>query len=319
MPTVEEVSTVLAAWDIDPILTIEAFQTSEYRTSGRVIFIRTRAGQYVLKRMGGDRLLSPELYYVLAATLQEQGVPVAVPLLTRAGTPAVQQGADLYCLFPYLAGEVISEHDGANAEARAWQFGKAIAELHRGLRACDGLIAVPEMDLPGEVAASSQVIRARGGAGADLLKKALVELNRDLVQCYANLPIQLIHRDAHAANLLFCEERVSGWLDFELTRRGPRIFDLCYCATSLLMAAMDDPARRMRWLAVLGQLVQAYSSVNPLTEAERSALWVMLLSIEVIFAGYFIHQKDERGVLQNLDALLWIDQHRTQINGAFRC
>jgi Ser/Thr protein kinase RdoA (MazF antagonist) len=209
---------------------------------------------------------------------------------------------------------VINEQYGPNAEARAWQCGKAIAELHRGLRACDRLITVPAMDLPGEVAASSQVVRARGGVGSEALDSVLVELNRGLVQIYADLPIQLIHRDAHMANMLFLDERVSGWLDFELTRRGPRLFDLCYCATSLLMTAMDDPDRRVRWLAVLGHLVRGYGSVNPLTEAERSALWYMLLSIEVIFAAYFIHLQDEQGVIQNLEALLWIDQQRNQID-----
>src|SRR4051794_2664751 len=134
----DDLSTVLAHWDLDPILSVDAFATTEYRSSGRVIFIKTRAGQYVLKRMD-DRLLDAETYYALAASLHEQDVPVAAPVLTRAGTPTVRQGEENYFLLPYLPGEVITEHYGTNAEARAWQFGKAIAELHRGLKVCEGL------------------------------------------------------------------------------------------------------------------------------------------------------------------------------------
>jgi prepilin-type processing-associated H-X9-DG protein len=75
------------------------------------------------------------------------------------------------------------------------------------------------------------------------LKHGLSTINREL-------PIQLIHRDAHPANMLFLDGRISGWLDFELIVRGPRLFDLCYCATSILMNGMDDPDNA-RWLTLL--------------------------------------------------------------------
>jgi Ser/Thr protein kinase RdoA (MazF antagonist) len=107
-------------------------------------------------------------------------------------------------------------------------------------------------------------------------------------------------------------------LDFELIVRGARLFDLCYCATSILMNGMDDLDKRLRWLALLEAMVEGYVSLNPLMAVERSALWYVLLSIEVIFAAYLTHIKDGEGVTQNLEALVWIYENRNRIQAAVK-
>ncbi|MDH4138880.1 MAG: phosphotransferase [Anaerolineae bacterium] len=308
----EVLSSLLANWDLEPSISIEVFETADYRCSGNVVFIETLIGKYVLKRMTVQ--LARESEYTLLAALHTHGVPVAVPKLTREGEPYARQGDEYFCLSPYLAGVVISDHFAAGAEERARRFGIALAQLHIGLKQCEHLVMVSEMDLLRDVAVASQVVCAQGGDNAaESMQMVLSELNTGLATVSQELPIQLIHRDAHAANLLFLDEYVSGWLDFELIVRGPRLFDLGYCATSLLMNGMDDSAKRLRWLALLAALVNGYTSLNPLTVVERSALWYVLLSIEVIFAAYFTHIKDEKGITQNLDALLWIYENRNRI------
>ena len=297
------VSSLLASWDLPPLLSIKAFETSDYWCSGNVVFIETSEEKYVLKRMTVQR--AQKSAYALLTALQSNGVPVAVPKLTRSGEPYAKQGDEVYCLSSYLAGIAISDHFSAGSKERERRFGIALARLHMGLKQCEHLVKVPEMDLLQDVTAASQVVRALGRDYAtDAIQTVLLELNHGLAALNPELPVQLIHRDAHPANMLFLDEHLTGWLDFELIVRGARLFDLCYCSTSLLMNGMDDSAKRNRWPILFGALVDGYASLNPLTLVERSALWIVLLSIEVIFAAYFSHIKDEKGILQNLEALM---------------
>jgi len=309
------VSSLLASWDLAPILSVKAFETSDYRCSGNVYFIETMVEKYVLKRMTGQP--SQESQFALLTALHATGVPMAVPKLTRSGDPYTRHGDEVFCLSPFLAGAAISDHYSAGAEERAQRFGIALAQLHMGLKQCEHLIRVPEMDLLQDVTAASQVVASLSEYQvAGWLQSVLSELTIGLAAINPELPIQLIHRDAHAANMLFLDEHLSGWLDFELIVRGPRLFDLCYCATSMLMNGMDDPEKRLRWPILFEALVDGYDSLNPLTLVERPALWYVLLSIEVIFAAYFTHIKDEKGVTQNLEALVWVSENRNRIQAA---
>jgi Ser/Thr protein kinase RdoA (MazF antagonist) len=296
---------------------MKVFETSDYRCSGNVVFIQTQAEKYVLKRMTEHRKLKSE--YALLAALHAHGVPVAVPMLTRSGEPFARQGDEVFSLSPYLAGVAITDHFSAGAEERARRFGMAIAQLHIGLQQCENLVTASEMDLLHAVTAASQVVCALGeDHAAETIQTVLLDLNNGLAAINQELPVQLIHRDAHPANMLFLDEHLSGWLDFELFVRGPRLFDLCYCGTSLLMNGMDDPVKQYQWPILLKALVEGYASLNPLTLVERSALWHVLLSIEVIFTAYNHNIKDEKGLTQNLAALLWIYENRERLISQIR-
>jgi len=309
----EVLSSLLANWDLESVTSIEVFDTSDYRCSGNVTFVETQAGKrYVLKHKTVQRTLTQE--HALLAALYAQGLPVTVPKLTRKGEPYVRHSDEYFCLSPYLPGAAISDHYAAGAEERARCFGEAIAHLHIGLKQCQHLVTVPEMDLMHDVAAASQVARENAWNNAEgQMQAVLSELNLGLAMLNKELSTQLIHRDAHAANMLFLNGHLSGWLDFEIAVRGPRLFDLCYCATSLLMNGIDEPTKRLRWLTLLAALVEEYANHNSLSAAERSALWYVLLSIELIFAAYFTHVKDLNGVTQNVNALFWIYENRDRI------
>jgi prepilin-type processing-associated H-X9-DG protein len=313
----EVLYSLLANWDLEPVISIEVFDTADYRCSDNIVFIKTLSEKYVLKRRTAQSVRNSE--YALLAALRTHGVPVAVPRLTRNGDDYAREGEEYFCLSPYLAGVVISDHFETEAEERARRFGIALAQLHIGLKQCEHLVMASEMDLVCDVAAASQVLCSQGTQNdKDSIQMVLAQLKAGLTTVNQGLPIQLIHRDAHAANLLFLDGSVSGWLDFELVVRGPRVFDLGYCATSLLMNGIDDCAKRLRWPDLLAALINGYTSLNPLTAVERSALWYILLSIEVIFAAYFVHTKDEQGIKQNLDALLWIYENRKRIQALSR-
>jgi len=209
-------SGLLANWDLESTSSTQAFETSDYCVSGNVTFVETQAGKrHVLKHKTVQRTVTQE--HALLAALYEQGVPVAVPRLTRTGEPFVRHGDEYFCLSPYLPGDVISDHYGAGARERAGCLGEAIACLHIGLKQCQHLVTVPEMNLAHNVAAASRAARENDWNDAEgRMEAVLSELNSGLAEFNTELPVQLIHRDAHAANVVFLDGHLSGWLDLRL-------------------------------------------------------------------------------------------------------
>jgi Ser/Thr protein kinase RdoA (MazF antagonist) len=297
-------SDLLAYWEIGPIRSITEQAPGE-SSAGNVTFVETEAGErYVLKRKTVHRTLSQE--YPLLAALAEQGVPVAVPLRARSGEPFLQEGEDFYDLSPQLPGTIYADHYAHEATERARQFGGAIAQLHAALRNCDQLIHAQEMDLPGDIVRYSQVVREIWPAGQSPVEPILTELEAGLAAYFPDLPKQLIHRDAHPGNMLFLNGKLSGWLDFEIMLRGPRLFDLCYCSTSLLINGFIDPLKRQAWFGLLSALAAGYESVSSLTRVERRAMRIMQMSIEVIFIAFFSKINYPAFVTQNIEALAWL-------------
>ena len=296
---------LLSYWELDPIRTINVLTPGESASGENVAFVETVSGaRYVLKRKTVRRTL--QLEYQLLEALAALGVPVAVPIRARSGDPYVQVGEDWFDLSPHLPGAIYTDHYASGAAERARQFGTAIARLHTGLRNCEPLVSAQEMDLPGDIARSGQVVRSTWPAGQLPVEPILAELEAGLASCYAGLPKQLIHRDAHPGNMLFQDGQLSGWLDFEIVQRGPRLFDLCYCSTSLLINGFNDPVKRQTWFALVSALVEGYETVSPLTPVEHRSIRVMQMAIEVIFIAFFSQNSYPVPAAQNIEALAWL-------------
>jgi Ser/Thr protein kinase RdoA (MazF antagonist) len=141
----------------------------------------------------------------------------------------------------------------------------------------------------------------------------LTELLAELTPLAGQLSVQPIHRDAHPANMLFLNGILSGWLDFEIAVRGVRIFDPCYCATSLLSAAWGNLEQRQQWLSLLAALIQGYDGANPLPGVERGAIWHVMLAIEFIFAAFYQRLGDPAGATRNLEMLVWLHGQKDEV------
>jgi Ser/Thr protein kinase RdoA (MazF antagonist) len=100
------------------------------------------------------------------------------------------------------------------------------------------------------------------------LKNIYLSLEADIQKIAKELPKQLILRDAHVSNFVFNGEKVTGVLDFEITEVNVRIFDICYCLTSVLSEIFTDYKLRQRWHEFIAHLVRGYSKVNPLITFE---------------------------------------------------
>ena len=296
---------LLSCWDLDPIRSIDVLQLAESSAGGNVAFVQTVTGaRFVLKRETLRRNLQSE--YGLLKALAASGVPVAVPLQARSGESYVQVGDEYYNLSPQLPGAVYTDHYGPGAEGRARQFGVAIARLHGALRGCDQIASMPDMDLPGDIQRCGPLVRSIWPANQRPPGPILTELETGLAKCFTLLPQQLLHRDAHPGNMLFQDGQLTGWIDFELMERGPRIFDLCYCSTSLLMNGLDDPAKRQAWPRLVRALVEGYDSVSPITPVERGAIRMMQMAIGVLFIAWLAHNNYTAPAARNIEALAWL-------------
>ena len=136
---------------------------------------------------------------------------------------------------------------------------------------------------------------------------------RELELLGLELPAQLIHRDAHPGNMLFEGDTLTGIVDFEMVTRGPRVFDICYCATSILISAFDEAGRREEWPGLFEAIVGGYKGVSKLAAAERRAFWAILAAIELLFIAHGLDHGDVGGARCNERALLWLTGERERL------
>lgn len=111
------------------------------------------------------------------------------------------------------------------------------------------------------------------------------------------LPVQVVHRDLHTANVLLDGPRVSGYLDFDHLELGPAVVDLAYCGASplarLLESEPDEQDAVARWLEVWEELVAGYRSVRELTDDEAAVLPALAVEVEEgDFLAWFLEVGD---------------------------
>jgi 4-aminobutyrate aminotransferase-like enzyme/Ser/Thr protein kinase RdoA (MazF antagonist) len=109
----------------------------------------------------------------------------------------------------------------------------------------------------------------------DLLESALSRLTARLLPLRDELPVQAIHGDITDDNVVFCIDetggtRIAGIIDFSDTMYSWRISELAVACASVFHHAPEEP------LALL-PLVKAFNDVLPLTEAEITALWPLIV------------------------------------------
>lgn len=313
MDVISNMKELLVNWPIGSVTAIERIDSY----SRRAYLVRTADNCcYILKERPNLSQTNQEC--VLLARLSEAGAPVALPVRSVGGAPYVSITDKVYCLYPQLPGEVIAEHYDGDSTARAEAFGQAIAFLHSCLRLRDDLSGYNDLNLVEQLRKwAIPCIRDHQTLfDADSLDRSWQEVEHELGLAYLELPKQLIHRDLHPANMLFDAGKLTGFLDFEMAVGGPRVFDLCYCGTSILVSGFPEPKKMQLWPALFCSLLKGYQEVCPLTRLEVSALYPMLQAIELLFVAFSLRTQDEDAARCNISLLRWLSAHREQIPAA---
>lgn len=108
-----------------------------------------------------------------------------------------------------------------------------------------------------------------------------------LEEVYDKLPVQLIHRDVHFGNFLFANGEFSGYIDFDLSQRNIRIFDLCYFLLGLLSEEAKMGITEELWFEFMKNVFIGYQKKQELSEVEKKAIPYVMECIELLFVSYY--------------------------------
>ncbi len=174
-----------------------------------------------------------------------------------------------------------------------WEMGRAIAQLHTAFVQCEREVEFWDNSLLKEMKGWIREILMNNEW--KILNEREYSKTVERLECvYDSLPTQLIHRDVHFGNFLFFEGHLSGYIDFDLSQRNIRIFDICYFLTGLLAEETDDAFTKNQWMETLKSVIKGYESIINLSENEKYAIPCVMECIEILFVAYFIRMNDTK-------------------------
>lgn len=220
----------------------------------------------------------------LQQALRTQGLAAAIIPTQSGETVLHQDGLDLM-LMERASGQPVDPLALLDDPTQARALGEGLARLHAALRSCDPLLCYAE-----DYTATLRdwaIPAARAAMVPEPLW--LKDYQARMEAAFPALPTQIIHRDPNPDNLLLADGRVVGFLDFDLTRILPRIFDICYAATGILCDAWPHATevQRLRFFDVTKAIWQGYDAASPLTPEEWTALPDMVLAIQLTCVAAF--------------------------------
>lgn len=221
--------------------------------------------------------------------LEQMKIPVGKIVSTCAGEQYVVSNDDIYFLSEKLQGKNIVRI--GNDCKLAVKMGEIIADLHMAFAKCEEADSFWNNSLLDEM--NGWVKKNFEDSGWEQITKEEYEkVIGGLAAVYDDLPVQLIHRDVHFGNFLFNNGEFSGYIDFDLSQRNIRIFDLCYFMLGLLSEKEKFELTEELWFEFLKNVFIGYESKLKLTETEKKAVPYVMECIELLFVSYFASVKD---------------------------
>lgn len=276
--------------------------------SPRVSLIKTNKGKYIIKKK--ENLENTQIELALLQKLNGEPIKIQMPIASETGEYSFTHNQDIFVVYEYIDGEIIHAKDGLENSSIPNSLGATIGFLHKNLNSTFLEDKFPKRDLHQIVYdwAFKEVMKVYK---EPQLENISLSLKEDIQKIARELPKQLIHRDTHVTNFVFEGEQIKGVLDFEIAEVNVRIFDICYCSTSVLSEVFGDDKLRKRWHEFIAQVVKGYSEVNPLSDFEVRSIWHVMLCIQSIFMAFFCN---DPGLFEtNKRMFLWIYENRDQI------
>lgn len=241
---------------------------------------------HVLKVYSNQKQLERNIK--ISSVLLDCDIPVAETVCTKAGEPYVECRNHYFVMTKKLEGSNLTD---IKDKKLAWEIGGAMARLHEAFRKCEKKIPFWDNSLLKEM---------KGWVRENLMENGWQPVREaeylkavgQLESVYDSLPKQLIHRDVHFGNFLFQEGSFSGYIDFDLSQKNIRIFDLCYFLAGLLAEEPPEAFTREEWLEIVKTVIAGYESVTKLSRQEKAAACCVMECIEILFVAYFIGEQD---------------------------
>ncbi|MFE6138343.1 phosphotransferase enzyme family protein [Bacillus sp. NPDC057893] len=241
---------------------------------------------YILKEKGSIKQLLNELNVL--EQLDGKGIKVHKLVKMRNDERYVFYKEKYYCLYEYVAGSVLEIKDTEKLIKLGSTIGDEIANLHQALNSVNSISGLIKRDLYKVVYEwALPILEKNEHVHQDVIQK-MDQIHTALKETAHSLPKQIIHRDMHLSNVIFHDNEFQGFIDFELLESNVRVFDLCYCCTSILSELFSDESLRGKWLHIVSKIFEGYYKQSILTREELQSIWYVMLSIQVIFITYFV-------------------------------
>lgn len=263
---------------------------------------------YVLKLYHNKEMLERNLK--ILRVLDEMRIPVGQIVPTYENAQYVSSDDIFYFLSKRLSGSRIIQIE--NVRNLAFMMGGIISDLHLAFKKCE------DMD---EFWNNSLLDEMNGWVKNNFKNTNWKYLGRDeyekvtaqLADIYDSLPEQLIHRDVHFGNFLFADGKFSGYIDFDLSQRNIRVFDLCYFLLGLLSEEEKYNLTEEQWFEFVKYTFDGYESKMKLSEIEKEAIPHVMKCIELLFISYFEGIKDSICVQNAYKIYLFVQKHEDRI------
>lgn len=277
--------------------------------------------QFVLKQLGmGTEEAIRRLHFEhdVLHHVSQMGLSVAAPLLSKEGVPYVVDTDQVYRLSKWLPNQP-AEVCTSEERVRLYQnYGAAIGRFHQALADYNDdeiLSRTWQTDLHKRMLGEAvPVILAHLDRSHLLTFQALLaEIEPDMCEAFANLPLQPIIWDCHPGNVAVDGFEVSGFIDCDHISVAPRIFDLADFLVHLLKWSVGDEQKVAIWLTHYPQLLAGYETVTQLSRQERSALFYAMVGIPLIFMDFFLQNDMHKLIKTEFDMFGWLVQHRQAV------
>lgn len=261
---------------------------------------------YILKVYKSLSMLERNIKII--TILDSMNIPVGTIISTKEHKNFAKDDYNFYILTEKLPGNNIVD---LNHEI-AIKMGEIIANLHQAFQECEKLEEFKTNSLLGEL---------KGWISKSLQKNSWKLIDEEhfcatltgLEMFYENLPVQLIHRDVHFGNFLFNNGTFSGYIDFDLSQRNIRIFDLCYFMVGLLSEEEKMDITHEEWFMILKSVFVGYLMVIELSEKEINAVPYVMEAIELLFVAWFVKQNDVK-CAENASEIYWfVNRNKNKI------
>ena len=253
---------------------------------------------YVIKMYDDKNQLERNIK--IAEILLDCKIPVAAIVPTQTGKKYIEYKDTYFLMSKKLQGSNISDIKNTTM---AWKMGCAIAQLHTAFVQCEKEVEFWDNSLLEEMKGWIRDNLANNNWKI-LDEEEYLKAVESLENIYDYLPKQLIHRDVHFGNFLFFEGNLSGYIDFDLSQRNIRIFDICYFLAGLLAEETEEAFTKKEWIENVKSVIAGYESITHLSEEEKDSIPCVMECIEILFIAYFIgiedtkHAKDAYGVFR---------------------
>ena len=256
--------------------------------------------KYMIKVYDSEETLQRNL--AILKVLRLHNVPVSSILPTKDNRDYVEDNGQYYVVTQKVTGEHLSN---IRNEKLAYQMGVALGQLHVALSQCEKQIEFWDNSLMDEMHGwiKEKFVQNEWSIVSET---DFTNTCNQLEKIYDKLPKQLIHRDVHSGNFLFENNEFSGYIDFDLSQKNIRIFDIGYFLAGLLTEENGAFMKDDEWLLVCKQVVKGYESKNKLEEVEKQALSYVMEGIELLFAAYFISVEDTRCALDAIKVYQYV-------------